>query len=89
MTRKPQAPSLSALQVTIETGRKHQIRKHLESIGHPIVGDRLYGKPARVPLQLLAVSLEFDCPFSRQRVKLELSEPLNRLDIPVSIDRLY
>ncbi|MDO6824032.1 RluA family pseudouridine synthase [Marinobacter sp. 1_MG-2023] len=70
----------SLLQVIIETGRKHQIRKHLESIGHPIVGDRLYGKPAKVPLQLLAASLEFDCPLSRQHVKLELPEPLNRLD---------
>lgn len=74
----------SLLQVAIETGRKHQIRKHLESIGHPIVGDRLYGEPARVPLQLLAVSLEFDSPFSRQRVKLELPEPLNNLDTHVS-----
>ncbi|MBQ0745622.1 MAG: RluA family pseudouridine synthase [Marinobacter sp.] len=70
----------SLLQVAIETGRKHQIRKHLESIGHPIVGDRLYGKPTKATLQLLAVSLEFDCPLSRQRVKLELPEPLNRLE---------
>lgn len=70
----------SLLQVTIETGRKHQIRKHLESLGHPIISDRLYGKPAKVPLQLLAFSLEFDCPLSRRRVKLELPEPLNRLE---------
>jgi tRNA pseudouridine32 synthase/23S rRNA pseudouridine746 synthase len=75
-----EASQTSLLQVTIETGRKHQIRKHLESIGHPIVGDRLYGKPGKVSLQLLAVSLEFDCPLSRQRVKLELPEPLNRLE---------
>lgn len=70
----------SLLKVTIETGRKHQIRKHLQSIGHPIIGDRLYGRPAPVPLQLLAVSLEFDCPLSRRRVKLELPEPLNELE---------
>ncbi|PCM43122.1 RluA family pseudouridine synthase [Marinobacter sp. ANT_B65] len=76
-TDEPSQTSL--LQVAIETGRKHQIRKHLQSIGHPIVGDRLYGRPAKTPLQLLALSLEFDCPLSRQRVKLELPEPLNRL----------
>lgn len=70
----------SLLQVAIETGRKHQIRKHLQSIGHPIVGDRLYGKPAKAPLRLLAANLEFDCPLSQQRVKLELPEPLNSLD---------
>jgi tRNA pseudouridine32 synthase/23S rRNA pseudouridine746 synthase len=75
-----EAAETSLLQVTIETGRKHQIRKHLKSIGHPIVGDRLYGKPAKTPLQLLAVSLEFDCPLSRQRLKLELPEPLSSLD---------
>ena len=33
----------SLVEVIIETGRKHQIRKHLSEAGHPIVGDRLYG----------------------------------------------
>ncbi|GGE77071.1 hypothetical protein GCM10011533_31730 [Streptosporangium jomthongense] len=74
-----EASATSLLRVTIETGRKHQIRKHLQSLGHPIIGDRLYGKPAQVPLQLLATSLEFDCPISRQRVKPELPEPLHSL----------
>ena len=31
------------LAVNIETGRKHQIRKHLSGLGFPVVGDRLYG----------------------------------------------
>ena len=35
----------SLLEVKIETGRTHQIRVHLSSIGHPVVGDVLYGAP--------------------------------------------
>ncbi len=34
---------LSLLSVNIETGRTHQIRRHLEAVGHPVAGDRRYG----------------------------------------------
>ncbi len=69
----------SLLHVAIETGRKHQIRRHLAGMGHPIVGDRLYGKAAGVPLQLLACFLGFDCPVVGRRVEFEVPEGMNTL----------
>jgi len=50
----------SLLQVKIDTGRKHQIRRHLAAAGFPVVGDRLYGaKETEQDLQLQAVYLAF------------------------------
>ena len=38
----------SLVEVKIDTGRTHQIRVHLSSLGHPVVGDKLYGAPAEM-----------------------------------------
>lgn len=65
------------VEVLIETGRKHQIRRHLSGIGHPITGDRLYGSASKTPLQLLAYKLEFCCPISKQPIQLELPKHLH------------
>jgi 23S rRNA pseudouridine1911/1915/1917 synthase len=45
-------PTATLLEVSIETGRTHQIRVHLAFIGHPIVGDQLYGRARPTDPQL-------------------------------------
>jgi 23S rRNA pseudouridine1911/1915/1917 synthase len=56
-------PGVALVGVAIATGRTHQIRVHLSSIGHPVVGDPLYGGVhRRVPLELRAVQ-KLDRPF--------------------------
>lgn len=64
----------SQLKVIIETGRKHQIRRHLAGIGHPIVSDRLYGTAGKLPLQLLAKRVEFICPLTQQPISIRALE---------------
>lgn len=58
----------SSLEVAIETGRKHQIRKHLSGVGFPVIGDRLYGDVSdeTINLQLSAKSLSFICPITEE-----------------------
>lgn len=45
---------LSLVECRPETGRKHQLRVHLDSLGYPILGDKLYGQDPEVFLSLLA-----------------------------------
>ena len=56
-------PALTLAQIAIHTGRTHQIRVHLSAIGHPIVGDSLYGGVhRRVQADIKAVQ-KLDRPF--------------------------
>ncbi len=67
---------LSLLEITLLTGRKHQIRVQLAAIGHPLVGDRRYGREndAAKRLALHALSLSFNHPVSGMNLLIR-SEP--------------
>ncbi|MGH9468218.1 MAG: RluA family pseudouridine synthase [Terriglobales bacterium] len=79
--------SFSLLHLDLHTGRTHQIRVHLAALGHPVVGDRLYGAatvlagpgalagwaPPRVLLH--SIALEFIHPRSHERMRFEAPLP--------------
>ena len=65
-------PDRTLLDVHIITGRTHQIRVHMASIGHPVLGDPLYGHgrmTAAPRLMLHAYSLEFTHPATGERLR--------------------
>lgn len=67
----------SLLSVKISTGRTHQIRVHMASIGHPLLGDVLYGKPdARIARAALHSS-EVICrqPFTGEAIQIQVPLP--------------
>lgn len=83
VTREAVGDEASFLRVKIDTGRTNQIRRHLSSIRHPVVGDRMFGlKSARdarlmtVPRQMLhAATLELPDPM-RKGEKIRAHSPL-------------
>jgi 23S rRNA pseudouridine1911/1915/1917 synthase len=75
------------LRVTLETGRTHQIRVHLQAIGHPVVGDPEYGRAGLLGLQrqfLHAARLAFTHPVTGAELVVESPMPA---DLVAALER--
>lgn len=71
-------PCYSTLALTLETGRKNQIRVHMKDIGHPVVGDKKYGNGGKNPLGRLglhALSLTVRHPTNGDTLRFEAAIP--------------
>jgi 23S rRNA pseudouridine1911/1915/1917 synthase len=87
----------SLLEVRIDTGRTHQIRVHLASLGHPVVGDTLYGAPAEIRAKatrsislprnfLHSAVLEFCHPRTQEPLHLETGLPAELSQFLATLD---
>jgi 23S rRNA pseudouridine1911/1915/1917 synthase len=72
------ANGFSLVEVKLETGRKNQIRVHMQDLGHPVIGDGLYGFEDLNPIGRLALhafKLCFYHPVTNERLELETPYP--------------
>lgn len=78
------AKNYSIMMCSLETGRTHQIRVHLSSIGHPILNDDLYGHQSDLCIRmgLFAESIEMYHPLKEENLSVEC-------DLPNDLNRLY
>jgi len=71
------AANISTVAIIIQTGRKHQIRRHFAAMGFPVMGDPRYGRgnKNKSGLKLTATALEFRCSFSGQNLVFDHPGP--------------
>ncbi len=84
-----QYTAAALVQLTLETGRTHQIRVHMSHAGHPLLGDRLYGGPdAGIARQALhGGTLFLAHPFSGEQVTLTAPWPADLQDLIAGLRR--
>ena len=62
------------LDIKLDTGRTHQIRVHLAEIGHPVIGDLLYGDSTLRQLELNSYKIEFIHPLTKETISISLDD---------------
>ncbi|MCC5892393.1 RluA family pseudouridine synthase [Exiguobacterium sp.] len=73
---------VSALTIQLETGRTHQIRVHMRHIGHPLLGDTMYGGTPVIDRHALhSASATFSHPLTKETLTVQASLPQDFIDI--------
>jgi 23S rRNA pseudouridine1911/1915/1917 synthase len=71
---------LSLVEVTLRTGRHHQIRAQLAALGHPIVGDTRYGSPVHAPQGMIALlAKRLSCRHPTRRMEITVEAPIPKM----------
>jgi RluA family pseudouridine synthase len=77
-------PRATLLELELETGRTHQVRVHLAHLGHPVLGDRQYGRAGLGLIRrqaLHAARLSFPHPSTGERMTLEAPLPADMVSL--------
>lgn len=75
--------NMSLLYISLQTGRTHQIRVHMQYINHPIVGDGLYGTSSKLINRqaLHACKVSFIHPLTKEHMNIEANLPDDMLKL--------
>ncbi|PTI32380.1 RluA family pseudouridine synthase, partial [Staphylococcus warneri] len=65
------------LEIKLDTGRTHQIRVHLAEIGHPVIGDPLYGDSTLRQLELHSYKIELEHPLTKECISVSLDDEIS------------
>ncbi|COT11012.1 RNA pseudouridylate synthase [Streptococcus pneumoniae] len=65
------------LEIKLDTGRTHQIRVHLAEIGHPVIGDPLYGDSTLRQLELHSYKIELEHPLTKEWISVSLDDDIS------------
>ncbi|SUJ76519.1 ribosomal large subunit pseudouridine synthase D [Staphylococcus aureus] len=74
LTSKMIKEAVCQLEIKLDTGRTHQIRVHLAEIGHPVIGDPLYGDSTLRQLELESYKIEFVHPLTKEVISVSLDD---------------